>query len=237
TPLEQYVREGGRLLVVGTKEPGGLFGKPVRRWTETRSAYFRIRDHSIFPSLRNTQLLFLAGDYVEMAPVGKPLLTLIPPSMFGPPEKVHIDRVETNAPGVLMASRGQGRVAYVPWDVGSLYYRHSSPGHMGLVTDLIDHLLPNGRQLKTNAHPLVEMTVMRQPRSGRTLVHLVNISGHSSTAYFSPIEMRDIDLAITGRFKRARSVRLNRALALTQAGGHMTFSLPRLGAYDVIVLE
>ncbi|MGH9160648.1 MAG: hypothetical protein ACRD2X_11785 [Vicinamibacteraceae bacterium] len=236
-PLDQYVREGGRLLVVGTEEPAGMFGEPVRRWTETRSAYFRIRDHSIFPSLRNTQLLFLAGDYVEMAPVGKPLLTLIPPSMFGPPEKVHIDRVETNAPGVLMASRGQGRVAYVPWDVGSLYYRHSSPGHMGLVTDLIDHLLPNGRQLKTNAHPLVEMTVMRQPRSGRTLVHLVNISGHSSTAYFSPIEMRDIDLAITGRFKRARSVRLNRALALTQAGGHMTFSLPRLGAYDVIVLE
>lgn len=236
-PLEHYVRDGGRLLVVGSEEPVGLFGPPVRRWTDTRSAYFRIRDHSIFPSLKNTQLLFLAGDYLEMKPAGRPLLTLIPPSMFGPPEKVHIDWVDTNAPGVLLTEHGQGMIAYVPWNVGRLYYRHSSPGHMGLVTDLIDHLLPDGRQLKTNAHPLVEMTVMRQPKRARTLVHLVNISGHSSTAYLSPIEMHDIALELEGSFQHARSIRLDRALPLTDVGEYTRFSLPRLGAYDVIVLE
>jgi hypothetical protein len=236
-PLDQYVRDGGRALVVGTKEPVELFGKPVRKWTDTRSAYFRIQDHSIFPSLKNTRLLFLAGDYLEMEPAGRRLLTLIPPSMFGPPEKVHIDMVEAEAPGVLITEHGQGRVAYVPWDVGRLYYRHSSPGHRGLVTDLIDHLLPGGRQLTTNAHPLVEITVMRQPKRARTLVHLVNISGHSSTAYFTPIEMRDVAVEIKGNFQHARAIRLSRALSLTRAGDYMRFSLPRLGAYDVVVLE
>jgi hypothetical protein len=55
----------------------------------------------MFPSLKDTQLLFLAGEFLKMEPAGKPLLTLIPPSMFGPPEKVHVDWAETEKPGVL----------------------------------------------------------------------------------------------------------------------------------------
>lgn len=237
--LDRYVREGGRLLVVGSREPAFPFGKPVRRWTQTRSAYFRIQDHGIFPSLKNTQLLFLAGEYLEMEPAGagKPLLTLIPPSMYGPPEKVHIDRVETDKPGLLLADHGQGKVAYLPWDVGALYYRHSSPGHAGLIVDLIDRLLPNGRQLKTNAHPLVEITVMNQVQRGRTIVHFVNLSGHSSTAYFSPLPMHDIEVQLEGEFQRARSARLDRALELSPSGRYTRFSLPRLEAYDAVVLE
>ena len=94
--------------------------------------------------------------------------------MFGPPEKVWSDKQETTIPGLVIADDGQGRMAYVPWDIGGLYYRHSSEAHANLLSDLIDHLLPNGRQIRTNAHPLVEMTVMDQPARHRTLVHLVN---------------------------------------------------------------
>ena len=97
--------------------------------------------------------------------------------MFGPPEKVWSDKVETAIPGLVFADHEKGRVAYIPWDVGGLYYRHSSQGHAGLMADVIDRLLPTGRQLKTDAHPLVEMTIMDQPARRRTLVHLVNGSG------------------------------------------------------------
>jgi hypothetical protein len=112
------------------------------------------------------------GEYLEFESSGKPMLTLIPPAMFGPPEKVGVDRQKTDKPGLFLNDFGQGRMAYVPWDIGGLYYRHSSEGHAGLVADLIDNLLPNGRQLRTNAHPLVEMTVMQQQARHRTLVHL-----------------------------------------------------------------
>jgi hypothetical protein len=234
--LDAWVRQGGRLLVVGT-DPPEPFGKRVRLWTETRSAYFRIHDHRMFPSIENTRLLFLAGSYAELPPLDSPLLTLIPPSMYGPPEKVHLDQQETTRPGLLLADHGKGRIAYVPWDAGGLYYRFSSPGHLGLVADLIDHLLPDGRQLNTTAHPLVEITVMNQLHRNRTLVHLVNGSGHSSTAYFSPVPMRDIDVEVRGTFRRARSARSGSALPLTTSGGYTRFSLPELGAYDAVVLE
>ena len=234
--LETYLRQGGRVLAAGATEPMLDVGKLVRRWTNTRSAYFRIQDRTLFPSLKNTNLLFVDGNYLEFEPAEKPLLTLIPPSMFGPPEKVHLDWADTTKPGVILKEQGKGKIAYIPWDVGGLYYRLSSPGHAGLVMDLIDHLL-GSRSLRTSAHPLVEITVMSQPRRNRTLVHLVNLSGHADTGYFPPVEMRDIEIQIQGAFRRARSARLDRELPLRSAGGYGQFILPGLGAYDVIILE
>ena len=235
--LEGWVREGGRLLVMGVTPPPFLPLKPVRRWEKTRSAYFRIHDYALLPSLKDTKLMFLDGEYLEVEPVGRRVLTLVPPSMFGPPEKVATDRVETDKPGLLLAGYGKGRVAYLPWQVGALYYRHGSASHAGLVADLVDSLLPRGRQLKTDAHSLVEITVMRQPARRRTAVHFVNLSGHADTTYFAPVEMRDIHVVVAVEGSRARSVALGRELPLTREGGYARFTLPRLGAYDAVVLE
>jgi hypothetical protein len=196
-----------------------------------------VQDRTLLPSLADTNLLFLDGEFTELAAIEKPALTLIPPAMFGHPEKVWADKVETTIPGLVVTDHGKGRIAYVPWDVGGLYYRHSSPGHAGLMVDLVDHLLPNGRQLKSDAHPLVEITLMRQPARNRTLVHVVNLSGHSDTAYFAPIEMREITLQVSDQVSRARAVALDQDLPVTRDGRYWRFTLPILKAYDVIVLE
>ncbi|MEO8132167.1 MAG: alpha-amylase family protein, partial [Bryobacteraceae bacterium] len=231
--IERYVQAGGRLLVAGTRPPPMFEGKSVHLWTDTRSSYLRVRDHALFPSLKNTDVLFLDGGFLEFPPESKPLLTLIPPAMFGPPEKVGLDRKLTDKPGVLL----RDNVAYLPWDLGSLYYRHGSDAHAGLAADLIDHFLPQGRQLRTNAHPLVEITLMRQPAKHRTMVHLVNLSGHSQTSYFRPIEMRDINIDLAGTFTKARSVTLERELPITKLAGRTKITLPTLNEYDVVVLE
>jgi hypothetical protein len=237
--LERYVRAGGRLLLAGAVPPPDSLpiAKVVNAHRSAQGAW-RIQNHDTLPSLRDTNLLMLDGAYVELEPgAGTPLLTLIPPAMFGPPEKVWVDKVETTVPGLVLAQQGEGKVAYIPWDIGGLYYRHSSEGHAGLMTDVIDQLLPRGRQLKSDAHPLVEITVMHQPRNKRTLVHFVNLSGHSGTAYFPPVEMRDIVVEVDAPFTRAHAVGANQTLTLTTKGTRSSFELPRLGAYEVVVLE
>jgi len=239
--LERYVREGGALLIAGTNPPPESLtvGKVVAR-RERVQATWRVHDRELLPSLKDTNLLLLDGPYVEMAPLAKSHLTFIPPAMGSPPEVVWADKVETEIPGLLMAEHGRGRTAYIPWDVGGLYYRHSSPGHAGLMTDVIDHLLAprGGRQLRTNAHPLLEITVMRQPSKNRTLVHFVNISGHSSTGYFPPIEMRDVRVELSGNFATATAIGLNQKLPLTAGEkGASDFTLPRVGEYEVVVLN
>ena len=122
-------------------------------------------------------------------------------------------------------------------DLGGLYYRHGLEAHAGPAADLIDHLLPAGRQLRTNAHPLVEITVMQQSARRRRLVHLVNLSGHSQTSYFRPIEMRDITIELAGNFTKARSIKLNQELTVAKSAGRSKLTLPTLGEYDVVVLE
>jgi hypothetical protein len=234
--LERYVRDGGRLLVAGTTPPDLPIGRIAGRRPRTQG-YWRIHDHALLPSLRDTDLLFLDGEYVELEPIDHPALTLIPAAMFGPPEKVWSDKVETTTPGLVFTDHGKGRVAYIPWDVGALYYRHSSQGHAGLMADVIDRLLPEGRQLKTDAHPLVEMTLMDQPARRRTLVHVVNATGHSGTAYFPPVELRDIRIQLAREFHRATAVGLNRTLTVTGEGRYRSFTLPSVKAYEVVVVE
>ncbi|MGH9371186.1 MAG: hypothetical protein ACRD15_06610, partial [Vicinamibacterales bacterium] len=234
--LERYVREGGRLLAAGMTPPEPPMAPAPGQRVATQG-YWRVHDHALLPSLKNTNLIFIDGDYLELPPVDRPALTLIPTAMFGPPEKVWGDKVETRIPGIVFSDHQKGRVAYIPWDVGGLYYRHSSQGHAGLIADVIDHLLPDGRQLKTNAHPLVEMTVMDQPGRRRTLLHLVNGTGHSGTAYFPPVELRDIRVELAREFRRATAVRLDRSLPVTGSGRYRTFRLPRLNAYDVVIIE
>jgi hypothetical protein len=230
-----WVREGGRLLVTGVTPPSFAVAAETRR--KTTQGYWRIHDHSRLPSLRDTNLLFIDGEYAEAAPLDRPLLTLIPTAMFGPPEKVWSDKVETAVPGLIVSDHGKGRVAWIPWEVSGLYYRHSSPGHAGLLSDVIDMLLPQGRLVKTSAHPLVELTVMDQPSRRRTLVHLVNLTGHQGTAYFPPVELRDIRIELARPVQRARAVALERELPVTASGRYRTFTLPRLGAYEAIVIE
>lgn len=235
TELGRYVQEGGRVLVAGTAPPPFPVGVIAGR--RSTQGYWRIHDRREFPSLTDTDLIFVDGEYLEIAPLPHPILTLIPTAMFGPPEKVWSDKVETTVPGLVFTDHGKGRAAYIPWDIGSLYYRHSSEAHRGLLADVIDQLLPGGRQLRTNAHPLVEMTVMDQPERGRTLIHLVNGTGHHDTAYFPPLEIRDIRIDLAREVHRAHAVALDRALPITSNGRFRSFTVPRLHAYEVIVVQ
>jgi hypothetical protein len=233
--LEGYVRQGGRLIVAGTAPPPLPIGAVAGR--RSTQGYWRIHDRTSFPSLKDTSLIFLDGEYLEIAPLPRPLLTLIPTAMFGPPEKVWSDKIETTVPGLVFVDHGSGSAAYIPWDVGGLYYRHSSEAHRGLLADVIDRLLPRGRQLRTDAHPLVEITMMDQPARRRSLIHLVNGTGHQDTAYFPPVEMRDIRIELASEVRRVQAVALGRTLSIEGSGQRRWFTLPRLQAYEVLVVE
>jgi len=195
--------------------------------------YVRVRAAERFPSLTRTSLLMLNGPFSETEAAGAGELSLIPPSMFGPPELIHTDMKETDTPALLWLE--DGRVLWVPWNLGALYYRLSLPSHAGLFRDLLSRMLDKGRQLETDAHPLVEMTLMRQ--RGRTLLHLINLSGHSQTAYFPPLSMPAIRVLLEENFKSARALRSGRKLAVKRAVGRAEVVLPGLGDYELVVLE
>jgi hypothetical protein len=231
--LHEYVRSGGRVLLLGARPPDFDVARVVRTVPDLKG-YVRVRDHALYPSLRDTDLLMVNGAFTELEGDGTATLSMVPPSMIGPPEKIHVDMRDTATPGVVTRRLGDGVLTWVPWELGALYYRHSLPAHAGLFRDLLAALHPV-RQVQTDAHPLVELTLMEQ--AGRTLLHLVNLSGHSHTGYFAPIAMRDIRINVAGSYGKARTVRAAGTLSPRVRSGRTLFTVPELRDYELVVLE
>jgi hypothetical protein len=96
-------------------------------------------------------------------------------------------------------------------------------------------MLPDGRQLKSNAHPLVEITFMRQ--GDRYLVQFINLSGHSDTAYFNPVRMTNIEVSVKGNFHSARAVRSGQSITVANNSGYAQFTLPALEEHELVDLR
>jgi hypothetical protein len=79
------------------------------------------------------------------------------------------------------------------------------------------------------------MTLMRQ--GPRTLLHLINLSGHADTAYYAPIPMKDIHVAVAGSFASAKTVREAGVLPVRKAAGYSEIVIPTLRDYELVVLQ
>jgi hypothetical protein len=68
---------------------------------------------------------------------------------------------------------------------------------------------------------------------------LVNYSGHQDRSFHDPLEIRDIRVELRGIGipARARSARLGASLPIEPTDGGIAFVLPRLGLFDMVVLE
>ncbi len=231
--LRDYVENGGKLLLLSAR-PAEFEIAHVVSTTPDLKGYIRVRNHSRFPSLPLTDLLMLNGPFAELEGNGADSLSLVPPSMIGPPEKIHVDMHDTTTPGIVTKQIGKGTVTWIPWELGALYYRHSLPAHEGLFRDVVSQLNPT-RQLTTNAHPLVQVTLMSQGK--RKLVHLVNLSGQSQTGYFPPVAMQNIRVELAGDFQKAHTVRHAVDLKLTRKNGNTELIVPQLSDYELVVVE
>jgi hypothetical protein len=231
--LRQYAENGGKVLVVSASKPEFEVASVVRTQSDVKG-YVRVRDHSAFPSLKDVDLLMLNGPFTELKADGPSSLTLIPPSMIGPPEFIHIDLKDTDTPAIAIRPMGKGTVTWIPWNLGGMYYEQSLPAHAGLFRDVVAGLQVRP-QVRTNAHRLVEMTVMRQ--GSRTLVHLINLSGQSQTGYFTPVPMSGIQVRLLGSYKTGRTVRSPGGLSVRVNQGYSEFTISRLTDYELVVLE
>jgi hypothetical protein len=60
------------------------------------------------------------------------------------------------------------------------------------------------------------------------LIHLVNGTGHHDTAYFPPLEIRDIRIDLARDVHRVHAMALDGALPIASNGRFKSFTVPRL---------
>ncbi|MGH2352997.1 MAG: hypothetical protein ACRDJN_15415, partial [Chloroflexota bacterium] len=177
--------------------------------------------------------------YVEAREGATPSFAFIGPTRYGPPEKCWWDDdLQTDHPGLLWHTYGNGRTAYFPWPVDTLFMGHSLMECRSLLAHAVT-TVAGGRQIETDLPGQVEVTVHRQPSSGATLVHLVNGSGHQDRSYFEPSPYFDRQLALrTGQpVRRVTSAAQGLELSFRQDDGWVRCTLPRLDLLDLLILE
>ena len=171
-------------------------------------------------------------------PLDRPLLTLIPPAMFGPPEKVWVDKVETTIPGlVVRATHGKGPRRLHPVGRRRPLLPPQLAGARG----------PDGRRDRS---PAAGRAAVEDRRASAGRDHGDEAAGAQAHAGAPRQRQRALGHGVLRAASRcatsasswrgrstATAVGLNRSLPVTSDGRYRSFTLPSLKAYEVVVME
>ena len=234
--LEGYVRQGGRLLVAGTAPPPLPIGAIAGR--RSTQGYWRIHDRSRFPSLKDTSLIFIDGEYLEIAPLAA--------------SAPHAD------PDGDVRSAGKGLERQDRDDGAGSRLRESRQGQcrlhsVGRRWSLLPSQLggPSRSSCRRDRSPVAGRTPAphRRPPAGRDdpdgaagAAPIVDSSGQRDRAPGHGLLSAGRDPRHPHRtgdasVRRVQAVALGRTLPIEGTGRRRWFTLPRLQAYEVLVVE
>ena len=256
--LDEYVKNGGKLLVTGFSSTNDETGKPMKRvrlkslgvlpeyelFPQSKSTYLQVSDIDKktlgTDGFRDVDLVMMYSDFMKCKTTGsaQPYMKLVPATRFGPPEKSYFTEADvTDAPGLIGNVYGKGKTVFIPWRLGSHYEFKGHHAHRALFVAALKNILQTPESLKTNASPLIEMTHMANRSGAFEWIGLINHSGQIGASLREPIPI----LNTTVRFKPAKPVK---QLKLMRSGNELTFTLtngwvecvvPRVADFDMLV--
>ncbi|MGC9468587.1 MAG: beta-galactosidase trimerization domain-containing protein [Anaerolineae bacterium] len=208
--LDRFAIDGGYLLVTGQSsfrdENGSPRTQPALKglgveevlWIQDdmRASYLKFLDKTGFSRFDDTDLVYLDGAYVyaRYTEGTDRRMRLIPPHNYGPPERCYYELI-VDHPGFILRDWGAGRVIYVPWLPGALFYRQGHPNTAWFCADLLEGFA-GVRPVGGNLSPHVEVTLLEREEDGTQLLHLVNGSGHFGNTFYAPVPMHDLRVCI-----------------------------------------
>jgi hypothetical protein len=150
----------------------------------------------------------------------------------------------TEHPGVVAGTFGDGRVAYVPGQLGLTYSERGFPDYRRLFAGAIEWLTHGEVPIRTSLPSTVEVTLTRN-EAGAHIVHIVNCSTDLSRPVeeVSPVTGATISIDTAGlEVHRAHALVADVELAgevqdISGRKGMFTAALPALTEHEVIVIE
>lgn len=245
--LDDYVRQGGKLLLTGPEVPAAITSLEVTKTlppiAQRKGTYVRVRPEdktrlhdAVFDDV---DLLFLDGPLgrAEFAAGTQNLLRFIPPAMFGPPEKCYYTNV-SDIPCLYARDSGKGAVAWLPWNVGAHYEQQGHPGHAALVRSILTSQLGMSPTVTVDASPLLEMNHRGDPAERFEWVSLFNLSGQMDQVLYEPLPVRDVPVRVRlrGRATSARLLKSGRRIPVHRNDdGSVECVVPEIGGYEIVL--
>ena len=232
------MNQGKNLIVIGTIPPKIVANDVVRiiEAEELNRSYWSVSDMKIFPKTSKLKVIYNASDYIELKPDPTAGVLLIPPAMSSPPELAGNGMKVSDKPGLVIRKYGKGTIAYIPWNAGAMYTSQASTSIYLLVSELIDHLLDGKRQVITDAHSLVEISLMKNADKNATLLHLINNTGQLQGSNDGVIPLYQMNFSIRGEFKKVYWPD-GQIIPSKIEKGYTRFVVDKLDVYRFVVLQ
>lgn len=248
--IKEYVKNGGNLIasfecsrydeyggllaepglaeVFGVKTGRGVFGPMMLDYMSV------VGNPAVAEGLSAT-LLPCPTYGLEVIPKTSEVIAFFHEKM--PSRYVKVPSLSKN-PAILMNNYGKGCCLYIAGNFFEHYYSYHNPDYRRIIDNAVRLM---SRRLVTleNCPQSIEITLRHQHSKRRLVMHLVNFTGEMTRPIESIMPMRDLRISLHGfkSIKRAKALRLNMELLLENAGEDVSFRLPILREYEVIVLE
>jgi hypothetical protein len=248
--LDDFVARGGRLITTGSTgytEDGSVQLKSVaveRRLAATTESDLLWSTYIAPNGVVDGQHTYAgpiapvygAYHYCAWQPGAQHHLNMLARAPFGPPEKAY-GHQSVQHPGYVVWPHGAGRTASIPWTIGRAYRDLGLTVERDLILSIVDDLLAREEPISADLPEQVEITVHKN--AGRTIVHLINLSGARPNGFGRPLPVRGgtLRLARMGDNVSAEALVTDAPCEVKPDGDGIRVSLPEIGRFEVIVID
>jgi hypothetical protein len=245
--IAQFVRQGGKVIadfetshydeigrrqkapglaeVFGVESLNEVFGP--RRWD-----FARVAEPRPYVQRLGLNAVPATAHNLRVAPsTARTVMTFSAPVISNLPDQVEF----TGEPFLVENAYGAGRCYFFPGTLGEVYLERRFPAYQWMIEDLVTRETSPLVRIKNCPH-LVEVDVRNQPGRNRRLVHLVNYE-LSGLDHIVPATELELTVEVAEGVRQVRALRAEIDLAFTSTPGQVSFTLPRLEEFEVILLS
>jgi hypothetical protein len=199
------------------------------------------RQHPLLQGFSNTDWLPGAQYLLPLAPVGDPVLTVIPPFVNYPPELAYPPVAKTDMPAVVVKEQGASRLVYFACDIERTAWNTGNTDLARLLQNAVRWVSHGSSPVTVTGKGLME-TFVWETRAGYA-VHLLNYTNPAAfKGYFREyyaIGPQQVSMAIPAgrRVTRVELLRAGKDLPFQEAGGRITFTVPSVLDYEAAALH
>ena len=256
--IDNYVRNGGKLLSTGFTSTKDALGKPLNRvrlqslgvaaevetFKRTKSTYLKVSNTDKASlgagNFKDFSIMMMYSDFLQVKPTGNAIgyLKFLPATRFGPPEKSYYTQDQvTEFPGLITNAFGSGKTVFIPWQLGAQYDLKGHYMHRALFVAALQNALGVERTVETNASPLVEISHLANRNGAFEWLGMINHSGQISGSFREPVPMFNTNIRFkpTRQIKSLQLMNAGTTLKFKQVNGWVECSVPHLNDFEMVL--
>ena len=191
--LTKYVQNGGSIIATyetslydewGSRRKdfglAGLFGASFDGTVDRnlQNSYLNIeKPHPVTRGLENATRIINGANWIHVKttePIAANPMTLVPSYPDLPMEEVYTRVAHTDVPGVILRTRGKGRVAYFPFDIDRTFWEVLSADHGTVMRNTVAWAHGGAQPLTVTGKGMMDVSLWEQ--KGSITAHMVNLT-------------------------------------------------------------